>query len=114
MELVDTHAHLNFASFNDDRKDVIQRALDNGVKTIVNVGTDVKASEQAIALAAQNDFIYATCGIHPTDSPDITIETEMESLKKLISQPKVVAVGECGLDFYREENQKERGRQIKL
>lgn len=114
MELVDTHAHLNFPAFQDDLEEVLKRATEEGVKTIINVGTDLFRSTTAVGLAQKYPFIFATTGIHPTDSPEINIDQEIKVLKKLVKSPKVVAVGECGLDFYREENESERKRQIEL
>ncbi len=114
MELVDTHAHLNFPAFEKDLEEVIKTSLAEGVTTIINVGTDLPTSKTSIELAEKYNFIFATAGIHPTDSPDINIEKEVTELKKLVEQHPVVAVGECGLDFYRQENKEERKRQIEL
>lgn len=114
MELVDTHSHLNFPQYDLDQNKVIEDARKEGVKTIINVGTDLGRSKTSIELAQKYSFIFATVGIHPTDSADINIPKEIEELKKLADQSKVVAIGECGLDFYREENPSERQRQIEL
>lgn len=114
MELIDTHAHLNFASFTPDFTTVLENTKQAGIGRIINVGTDIVESKKVIELAQKYDYMYATVGIHPTDSPDINIESEIENLEKLISSEKVVAIGECGLDFYRQENPSEQKRQIKL
>lgn len=114
MELIDTHAHLNFESFEPDREEVIDRFFNQDGKSIINVGTDLKASKESILLANKFDSIYATVGIHPTDSRETDIDSVMREMVQLIEDKKVVAVGECGLDFYREEDPFERERQIKL
>lgn len=114
MELVDTHAHLNFPQFEKDMEEIIKTSQEEGVTTIINVGTDLAMSKTSVELADKYPFIFATAGIHPTDSPDIDIEKEVAGLKELVEQHKVVAIGECGLDFYRQENETERQRQITL
>lgn len=114
MELIDTHAHLNFESFEPDREEVIARFFNQEGKSIINVGTDLKASKESILLANKFDSIYATVGIHPTDSRETDIDSAMKEMAQLIENKKIVAVGECGLDFYREEDTFERERQIKL
>ena len=70
MELIDTHTHLDAKDFDDDREEVIQRALDAGVKKIITVGASdgYNSAERAIALAEKYDFIWATAGIHPHDA----------------------------------------------
>ena len=100
MILVDTHAHLDFPPFNKDRDRVIRRAFESGVQRIINVGTDLDASHRSIALAEQYPGIFAAVGIHPHDAEQAVPES-MTELKGLAGHPKVVAVGETGLDFYR-------------
>jgi TatD DNase family protein len=99
--LIDSHAHLNFSDyFNLD--EVILRAKENGVEKIVNIGTSIEDSKLAIELAHKYENLFATVGIHPNDDPTTTVESinwlEFESLA---NQPKVVAIGECGLDYSR-------------
>lgn len=100
MKLVDTHVHLHFPDFQPDVEQVIERARQSGVQFFINVGTDLESSKQAIAIAEKHDFIYATVGIHPHDVKDATPE-DMCELAGLAKHPKVVAIGEVGLDFYR-------------
>ena len=97
--LIDTHVHLNARQFEDNVDDVIQRALSNDVKIMIVIGFDNKTNKKAIELAEQYDFIYATVGFHPTDAKNVTNE-DKENLIPLLSHPKVVGLGECGLDFY--------------
>jgi TatD DNase family protein len=100
-QIVDSHAHLDFSQFDDDRETVIQRARDAGLVAILNVGTDLASSRAAVALAKQHDFIYATVGVHPHDAKTVT-PAVLEALRTLAGHEKVVAVGEIGLDYYRD------------
>ena len=99
--LIDTHAHLNDGAFKRDRRQAIERARRAGVSTIINVGYDLATSRLAIDLAEQHDGLYATVGLHPHDAKDLSPELLAE-LKALCTHSKVVAVGETGLDFYRD------------
>jgi TatD DNase family protein len=100
-QIVDSHAHLDFSQFDDDREATIERARDAGLVAILNVGTDLASSRAAVALAEQYDFIYATVGIHPHDAKAVT-PAVLEALRALADHEKVVAVGEIGLDYYRD------------
>ena len=99
--LIDTHAHLNDGAFKRDRRQAIERARRAGVSTIINVGYDLATSRLAIDLAEQHDGLYATVGLHPHDAKDLSPELLAE-FRALCTHPKVVAVGETGLDFYRD------------
>ncbi|KPK40324.1 MAG: hypothetical protein AMJ78_07325 [Omnitrophica WOR_2 bacterium SM23_29] len=101
MKLVDTHCHLDFEDFNSDREDVIRRASEVGIKFMINIGSSLKGSRESIALADRYDSIYASVGIHPHDAKELTDEA-LEELKKLAKHKKVVAIGEVGLDYYRD------------
>ena len=98
--LVDTHAHLQWASFNKDRETVISRARRAGVEYIVNIGFDLDSSMKAINLAKKHENVYATVGIHPHNARDLN-QSVLDVLRKLSENPKVVAIGEIGLDYYR-------------
>jgi TatD DNase family protein len=98
--LVDTHAHLQWASFGKDREKVISRARKVDVKYIVNIGFDLNGSREAIELAEKHRCLYATVGIHPHNASQLN-ENVLDKLRKLSENPKVVAVGEIGLDYYR-------------
>jgi len=100
LTLVDTHAHLDFSQFDADRPTAIERARAAGVEIIVNVGTNLVSSQRAVALADQYPFIYAAVGVHPHDAKKLD-GTILAELRALAQHPKVVAVGEIGLDFYR-------------
>ena len=97
--LTDTHTHLNSDSFDGDRQEVIQRALDEGVTRIVNVGFNRETIPSSMELAESYDFIYTAVGWHPTDAKDMTPE-DLEWIKQLCSHEKVVAIGEIGLDYH--------------
>ncbi len=101
MTLVDTHAHLDFSKFDADRSEVIERARAGGVAAIVNVGTDLSSSQRAVRLAEQYDCVYAAVGMHPHDAKKLD-GAALAELRDLAQHPKVVAVGEIGLDFYRD------------
>jgi len=104
--LVDTHAHLQWASFDKDREDVIRRARKVNVKYIVNIGFDLDGSKEAIELAEKHEGLYATVGIHPHNASQLN-ENILDKLRKLSENPKVVAIGETGLDYYRNLSPKE-------
>jgi len=98
--LVDTHAHLQWASFDKDREKAINRAKKAGVEYIVNIGFDVDGSIKAIDLAEKHKGLYATVGIHPHNASQFN-QKVLNKLMELSENPKVVAIGEIGLDYYR-------------
>jgi TatD DNase family protein len=98
--LIDTHAHLSLPQFDKDRTEMIKRARDAGIKHIITVGTDSDDCRKAVALAQEHDFISAAVGIHPHDAKTINAET-YSLLRELADDDNVVAIGEIGLDFYR-------------
>ena len=98
--LIDTHAHLEMPEYHGDRNDVITRARDNGIGYIVTVGIDIASCRQALALAEEFDTIYAVVGVHPHNVKHIDGKT-YGLLKEFMGHEKVRAVGEIGLDFYR-------------
>jgi len=101
--LIDTHAHLMFKEFEEDLEDVLAKAKEAGVEKIVNIGCDVKSSEAAVKMSSEYENLYATLGLHPYDAA-LATEDLMEDFKKLISEnKKIVAIGECGLDYFKAE-----------
>ena len=101
--LFDTHAHYNASQFDADRDAVLSALPGQGVGLVVNPGCDLESSRQAIALAEQYPFIYAAVGVHPEDCAGWR-DSDVEELRKMSARPKVVAIGEIGLDYYWEEN----------
>jgi TatD DNase family protein len=101
MPLIDSHAHLDFHQFDGDREAVIARAREAGLIAIVNAGTNLESSRASVALADRVDFIYAAVGIHPHDAETLT-PAALAELRALARHPKIVAVGEIGLDYYRD------------
>jgi TatD DNase family protein len=100
LDLVDTHAHLHFPEFADDLDAVLARARAIGVRAMLTVGTDVETSQAAIALAAREPDVWATVGIHPHDAGTADDATIAE-IERLAASPRVAAVGEIGLDYFR-------------
>ncbi len=100
MELFDTHAHLHFPDFDTDRDAVLARARQAGVRRMLTIGTDVPTSQAAIDIAARETDVWASVGIHPHDA-GAADEAVLAEIERLAQQPRVVAVGEIGLDFFR-------------
>ena len=96
---IDSHAHLTSDQFDNDRDDAIKRAVDAGVEYIVNPGTDLEDSRRAVALAEKHRQVYACVGFHPHDAKKAT-ESSLREIEELSKHPKVVAIGEIGLDFH--------------
>ncbi|MXV79228.1 MAG: TatD family deoxyribonuclease, partial [Chloroflexi bacterium] len=100
MELFDTHAHLHDPWIGDDLPEVMDRASEAGIERIVTIGCSLEDSRNALAVAEQYDNVRATLGVHPHDAKDWDDETAAE-FRRMADNPKVVAIGEIGLDFYR-------------
>jgi TatD DNase family protein len=99
MHLTDTHCHLDYNKFDLDRAEVIQRANDAGLIRLLVPGLHHRSSAEAVKLAESNPSVYAAVGFHPTDLDEFSEET-FEEVKKLAPHPKVVAIGEIGIDYY--------------
>jgi len=99
--LIDTHAHLQMNKYDNDRDEVIVRAAEAGVGYIINASFDPESSQQAVKLAEKYENLYAAVGIHPHDAKLLDAET-LDALRDLAGHPKVVAIGETGLDYYRD------------
>ena len=109
--LVDSHAHLDLEQFNNDLEQVLARAREAGVMTILDVGTDLPSSRAAVALAQEHDLVYAAVGVHPHEARTVT-PAVLEELRRLAHHPKVVAIGEIGLDYYRDLSPRSVQRQV--
>lgn len=104
--MIDSHAHVHFPQFDDDRDAVIERARKAGLLAIVEIGTNLASSRAAVTLAEEHDVVYATVGVHPHDADNLRLHTVgqavLDELRALARHPKVVAIGEIGLDYYRD------------
>ncbi len=105
MDLIDTHCHINFDSYDKDRDAVIQRAAEEGVRRIINPGVDVQTSQAALDLAARHEGIYAAVGIHPNSTADVDAAT-LSEIEAMTRHTGVVAIGEIGLDYYWDKSPK--------
>ena len=101
--LFDTHAHYDSRQFDADRDQVLSALPGQGVGLVVNPGCDLDSSRQAIGIAERYPFVYAAVGVHPEDCAGWQ-DTDVDELRSLAAHPKVVAIGEIGLDYYRKEN----------
>ncbi len=109
--LFDTHVHLNAWQFKEDREETIQRAFDAGVRYMVVVGFDHETIPLAIEIAEKYDTIYAAVGWHPVDAIDMT-EKELAWIEELSHHPKVVAIGEMGLDYHWDKSPKDMQAEV--
>ncbi|MCR5404852.1 MAG: TatD family hydrolase [Butyrivibrio sp.] len=104
--IFDTHAHYDDEQFDTDRNELLLSMKDNGIGNIVNVGANMASSARSIGLSRQYDFIYAAVGVHPSDSLELT-DDRLSELREMSSDPKCVAIGEIGLDYYWPEPDRE-------
>ncbi len=109
--LVDSHAHLCDEAFDTDRDEVIARATQAGLAAIVDVGFDLESSKRAAALAGQRGEVYAAVGVHPHDASNVP-EDYLDQLAGLAKNPRVVALGEMGLDFHYNLSPRDRQREV--
>ena len=98
--LVDTHCHLDFPEFDQDRDEVIQRARECGINYIINIGSSLEGSESSLGLSQKYASVYASIGIHPHEADKFNQEIR-EAVSRLAKNDKVVAIGEIGLDYYK-------------
>ena len=99
--LFDTHAHMNDPAFDEDREQVLMGLKDKGVAAMLNVGCCLESSRDCVAMAEKYDFVYASVGTHP-DSADEVDEAVLDEYRAMARHPKVMAIGEIGLDYYYE------------
>ena len=109
--LIDSHAHLDFDVFDDDRTAVFERARAVGVQQIVSIGTTVTSSKAAAALASSHDMVFSTAGIHPHRADDFD-DADWPVLEALWQEDKVVGVGETGLDYFYDHGTPERQKEL--
>ena len=107
MTLIDTHAHLYYDQMYNNLDTVLDEATENGVTKIICIGTDLNTSKQSVEIANKYENVYAAVGIHPHDSKDVTKDYLKDLEALALSSKKVVAVGEIGIDHYRNISPKE-------
>ncbi len=111
MELFDSHAHYNDEKFDNDRAEIINEIYNSGVTKLVNAGYSLESSKKAIEIANSYEFIYATVGVSPNDLENLE-ENYIRIIEKMAQNEKVVAIGEIGLDYYWNKDNKEKQKQI--
>ncbi len=115
--IFDTHAHYDDEAFDEDREKLLERMRNRGVEYIVNVGASMNSCKSTIGLTRRFPYVYGALGIHPNDISNLT-EEDYEWLEKSIYKPKIVAVGEIGLDYHWSDNRKAQiaafERQLKI
>lgn len=111
IELFDSHAHYNDEKFDEDRNELILKNYNNGIKKVACNGYNLKSTKQAIEIAEKYDGVYATAGISPNDLTENTLN-ELKEIEELAKNKKVVAIGEIGLDYYWNKDNKEYQKQV--
>ncbi len=111
MEFFDSHSHYNDEKYNEDREKVLKQIYNEGITKTVCVGYNVEKSKQAIEIANTHDFIYASCGISPNDIEDYT-EENLKKIEEYAKSDKIVAIGEIGLDYYWNKENKEEQKEL--
>ena len=104
--IFDTHAHYDDEAFDADREEVQTGLKEQGIGTVVNVGASIASTKTTLALAEAHPFMYAAVGVHPNETAELT-DVDMKWLESLAENPKVVAIGEIGLDYYWDEPERE-------
>lgn len=111
IRFVDSHVHLHFSDYDSDRDEVIERAIHAGIGKFVTVGADLEDSRKALELAKQYACVWASAGIHPHDAKEAE-ESSFVSLRQLLGEERVVAIGEVGLDFFRNLSPPDRQKTV--
>lgn len=105
--IIDTHAHLMFPDFEKDFDEVLKRAKDAGISKIVNVGCDLKSCQQSLEMGNEYPELYSTLGMHPYEAELVNEKLMNEWMKIIPENKKIVAIGECGLDYFKSKVEKE-------
>ena len=111
MELLDSHAHYNDEKFEEDREAIIKDIYNSGVTTIINAGYSLESSKRAIEIAKNYEFMYATAGVSPNDIENLQ-DNYITEIEKMAKNKKVVAIGEIGLDYYWNKENKEEQKKV--
>lgn len=111
MEFFDSHAHYNDEKFETDRNEIINSIYEDGITKMVCVGYNLKQSQKALEYSKDFHFMYATCGISPNDIEDF-VDKNLEEIEKIGKDSKVLAIGEIGLDYYWNKDNKEKQKEF--
>jgi TatD DNase family protein len=109
--LIDTHAHIDYADYDADRDEIIRSAQEQGVRYIINIGSSLQGSLNSVALAGKYPNVYAVVGCHPHDAKDFS-DADFAQVRSLAADAKVVAIGEIGLDYYRNLSPQDRQQEL--
>jgi len=109
--MIDSHAHLDHPLFREDIDDVVTRAVEDGVRAVVNIGYDPESARATAAFVEKYDFFYGVLGTHPHDAAGHSLAYEIE-LKELLDRPRMIGVGEIGLDYYYDHSPREVQRKV--
>ena len=115
MQFFDSHAHYNDEKFNQDKQEILKEVYNSGITKLICAGYNLEASKQAIDIANSYDYIYASVGISPNDiynEKNNVLENQLEEIKKIAKNKKVVAIGEIGLDYYWNKENKLEQKQV--
>lgn len=107
----DSHAHYDDDAFDADRDELLSSLLQNNVSNIINIGADMPSSRRSVQLAEKYEFMYAAVGVHPHDAQSYTSDNEAE-LAKLCASPRVVAIGEIGLDYHYDNSPRDIQKEV--
>ncbi|MBA4372902.1 MAG: radical SAM protein [Thermodesulfovibrio sp.] len=111
LHLIDTHCHLEMIQFDEDRDEMIRRARAAGIGTMITIGSDLEATAKAVTLAENDGSIFASVGVHPHEAKLVDADA-LNKLKEWTSHPKVVAIGETGLDYHYDHSPRDLQRDI--
>lgn len=111
MDFFDSHAHYNDEKFEQDRNEIINKIYEDGIKTVICVGYNLEQSKKALDFSKEFHFMYATCGISPNDIEEF-VENKLKEIEKIGMESKIVAIGEIGLDYYWNKENKEEQKEL--
>ena len=111
MEFFDTHCHFNDEKFEEDREKLIESIYNDNITKMVCVGYNVEQSKKAIEISKDKNYMYATCGISPNDIEDFSVDN-LSQIERMALNSKVVAIGEIGLDYYWNKDNKEKQKEL--
>lgn len=111
MEFFDSHSHYNDEKYGEDRKEILEEIYKEGITRTVCIGYNLEKSKFALRIAKEYNYIYASCGISPNDIEDYT-EENLKEIEELAKDNKIVAIGEIGLDYYWNKDNKEKQKEL--